>query len=760
MERMSIWIGLLGLFALTGLQLVSFFKMADNPTASEAAVPADDDPEDPDVEFLKRMGMGTDGPSLIEFLRKRSPTDVDPDHFELLIRQLGDPSFERREQASRKLAELELAPLFALRNARNDPDKEIARRVRELVERQEHNAFWGLPLAAVRGLMKKRPLGTLEVLLRYLPFAVWDDLIQEIWYGINTLALTKGKVDPALLAALNDTSQARRSVSACIIGKLGDPHHKALVRPLLTDKEPLVRLRTAQGLLAGKDMTGIPTLIALLEDSSLRICWQAEELLRWVAGNGAPEGTIGAGTQEERKRCSKDWKTWWKNNSNKINFDRLYQDLRRPVLLMIVENLSSPRDNYQFRVLLVGCDGVPRWQFKTETFPLPSRSVDGGHLLMTDHMNSHVRIVEVNPLGTRIYQSNTNIAPTYIQRLPNGNTFLSDTVGFQECSSLGDELYFDIFNCRERDRNFRSTSEARKLGNGHVLFLSPKDLSFVEYDAASKKEIKVVKREPASTALSEANIQSFSEKELLLFSTNNVVKYSRHGKKLWELPVPFPTFAFPLGNRHLLLACSWEFGGALMEINEDGKKVWETLFRGSQRIFDIPTNLALVSFGFERPTCPTWNSLSFRLQALRDNDPGIRRAAASLFGPRDTPAIPALIESLGDNDEIAQKLIGRALFGMGQESLPRLITALQHKNPVVRLAIVDILGQFTDQNESVVPALIESLTDESPPVRERAVCALSEIRSKGRVIVSALKRTLHDKDVHVRRSSAPMMPRR
>ena len=56
----------------------------------------------------------------------------------------------------------------------------------------------------------------------------------------------------------------------------------------------VVRLRAAQGLLAGKDTAGVPVLIDLLADAGVEVRWQAEELLRWLAVDAAPEAVVGA----------------------------------------------------------------------------------------------------------------------------------------------------------------------------------------------------------------------------------------------------------------------------------------------------------------------------------------------------------------------------------------------------------------------------------------------------------------------------------
>ena len=51
-------------------------------------------------EILRAAKISMDGPSLLEFFRKRTLTPANRERIQSLIRQLGDKSFEVREQAS------------------------------------------------------------------------------------------------------------------------------------------------------------------------------------------------------------------------------------------------------------------------------------------------------------------------------------------------------------------------------------------------------------------------------------------------------------------------------------------------------------------------------------------------------------------------------------------------------------------------------------------------------------------------------------
>jgi HEAT repeat protein len=221
-------------------------------------------PLDPDEELLQQAKIGTDGASLLVYLRKQSGKDADLLQLDQLIRQLGDKNFKKREQASKKIIALGPCSLRSLLAIRNDPTPELAQRARECIRKINQESNCDLHLAAVRVLAQKKPPGTLEAILRFLPYAADEETEEEIWYGLDALAESQGKPDPALVAALTDVLPPRRSVAGCTLGRRGSREQQRAVRKLLEDANAKVRLRAAQGLLASKDKMAIPALIALL----------------------------------------------------------------------------------------------------------------------------------------------------------------------------------------------------------------------------------------------------------------------------------------------------------------------------------------------------------------------------------------------------------------------------------------------------------------------------------------------------------------
>ena len=164
-----------------------------------------------------------------------------------------------------------------------------------------------------------------------LPVVDWE-IQNEIVHGLPQVVRRDGKLDPALLAALEDKLPLRRAAAALAVALNGNDRDRTAVRELLDDGDAEVRLRAAQGLLAVHEAASLPVLIALLHEPAVAISWSAEELLHWVAGDTAPAAKIGASSADERNKAVDAWTAWHKSHANKIDWDQLEQAPRaRPL---------------------------------------------------------------------------------------------------------------------------------------------------------------------------------------------------------------------------------------------------------------------------------------------------------------------------------------------------------------------------------------------------------------------------------------------
>ncbi len=239
--------------------------------------------------------LSVDNDRLLGWLQARSMSDKDPLNLNLLLPQLGSNEFAEREDASARLVALGRIALPGLRAAEHDKDPEIANRARACVKTIEAGAKEVTSGAVVRRVLQRQPKDGIAALIRYLPFEPDQAVVEEIYFGLSAWKEQEGKVDSKLVEALADPLPTRRALAGCLVGRSGEKDQWGAVVRLLKDVEPEVRLRAAQGLLAGKHLEPLPILIALLDQSPLAIAWQAEELLHYAAGQTAPAGSYWRG---------------------------------------------------------------------------------------------------------------------------------------------------------------------------------------------------------------------------------------------------------------------------------------------------------------------------------------------------------------------------------------------------------------------------------------------------------------------------------
>lgn len=288
------------------------------PSESLAAAPLPLHKKRPEMpiskRFLQEFGLPTDDEGMVQVLLSHSYKDVGiPD----LIGQLGDENPKKRDEAVKKLLRLEHIALPFLREACTNPDAEIARRAKLCVDKLEPRCrgYWAGALVNV--LAQRRPPGTFDAFLQFLPFTN-DPIVEErIYYTLEGIIQdTEGAVPNSLVTALADPLPERRAVAACILARRGDPKAKAAVARLLSDDDCNVRLRAAQGILAAGSTVPIPTLIELLACPSISIAWQAQELLHALAKDTAPASLVGHGRDASKVNAAKTaWTEWLKSRS-------------------------------------------------------------------------------------------------------------------------------------------------------------------------------------------------------------------------------------------------------------------------------------------------------------------------------------------------------------------------------------------------------------------------------------------------------------
>jgi hypothetical protein len=291
-----------------------------------------------DLKLFDDAKLPHDDADLIAFFRQRLVTDKDRERIEALIKKLASTSFKEREQARMDIEKEGPPALSLLRKVeQSNAELEVKQRAKKCVEAIEKKSSSALVMAGARILKHRRAKGSCEMLLEYVALAPDDNVEEEIFSCIYSLALAgahldvlppkvkAGKLDPVVVKALTDKEPARRAIAALVVSRFGTAAERKAVAKLLTDENVAVRFRAAQGLATAQDKSGVPVLIELLDKGPMQLALQAEDLLSVMAEGKGPATPLSE-KAEDRKKCGAEWKDWWDKNKETVDLTKVEID--------------------------------------------------------------------------------------------------------------------------------------------------------------------------------------------------------------------------------------------------------------------------------------------------------------------------------------------------------------------------------------------------------------------------------------------------
>jgi hypothetical protein len=184
------------------------------------------DPGAADEQSLRAAKVGSDGPSLLDFLRKRIPAEGDQVKIKDLVIKLGNRSFSVRQKATAELKQMGLKAAPLLRQAARDGDAEMARRAAQCLQELVGGPDQALTAAVARLIALRRPAGAAEVLLDYFPWAPDEAVAREVQGALAEIADAADKQDPVLVRAQKDRDPQRRAAAVAALGQDGGAYRK------------------------------------------------------------------------------------------------------------------------------------------------------------------------------------------------------------------------------------------------------------------------------------------------------------------------------------------------------------------------------------------------------------------------------------------------------------------------------------------------------------------------------------------------------
>jgi hypothetical protein len=502
-----------------------------------------------DQQTLRDAKIGSDAPSLLAFFAKRTPDETMLRRIDLLTRQLGDPSFRARERAGRELVAYGRLALPALQKAARFSDLEISWRAEECLKSIEAADDSPLVCAAVRQLGILKPPQTTAFLLGYVPFASNSLVREEV---VRTLAASStGRPDPELVRALDDPRPERRVAAVEALGRAGAVGKVSDIRKLLRDPVSSVRLKIAVALAQAEVREAVPVLIDLLTELPAEESWQADEVLRQLAGDKSP-ALPGGADGADRKKYHDAWVAWWRTSGPSVDLAELQRAPRvLGYTMMILLDAGKVRE--------VDLTGRKRWEISGLAFPLDAQMIGNDRVLVTEfHAN---RISERDTSGRVLWEKEVP-APLTAQRLANGHTFIGAQAELLELDRSGKQ----VWSLPVPSLVFK----AAKLPNGDVAYISGEN-QFIRVDAKGQE----LNRFPAHLDYSGGRLEVLPNGHVVVpeANSNRVVEFDEHGKIVWEASIEEPVAARRLPNGNTLVTSHNSARG--VEIDRHGNVVWQ-----------------------------------------------------------------------------------------------------------------------------------------------------------------------------------------
>jgi HEAT repeat protein len=501
---------------------------------------------------------GNEGPNLLTEFKKRTVTEAELKKATALVNKLGDETFETREQSAKQLRAMGQVGIRALRDGLASTDLEVRNRARDLLEEIEKDKATPLSPVTARLVALRRPAGAAEAVLGFLPFTEDHSLIAECQVALNAVAFADGKVDPAVLKALEDRYGVRRGAAAEALCQVANADHQTAVRRLLNDPDAGVRLKAAMGLAGLRDKAAVPVLIAQVREADTEQAATVEEYLTRLAGDKGPADLPQGYSDETRQKRSDLWAQWWVANSDKVSLPD------RQVLAAVPHHLGYTLlvQQQTQSIVEVGPDGKERWKIAGLINPQDARVLPGGRVLIAEMGNQ--RVTERTIKGEVLWEKRVNTWPVSTERLPNGNTLIATRQQILEVDRSGKE----VFNY---NRQFGDIMSGHKARDGHYVLVSNQGM-VVHVDAAGK-EVKNFRVQGVSNFGNE--LLPNGNLLIPLAWQNKITEYDPDGKVVWEANAQQPMAVCRLPNGNTLVA-SQQWPSKMFELDRTGKQVAET----------------------------------------------------------------------------------------------------------------------------------------------------------------------------------------
>jgi len=242
----------------------------------------------PAAKALEKAGLKSDNASLLAYLAQESdPTNPQMKKVAELVRQLGDTSWEVREDATKQLKAMGSVARDALEKAATDTDPEVTTRVKDILEHLEGPSRMSLVLQT---MIERKTPGAVRILLERLPGM--DAPVQEV--GRQALAACAGPEDVPILRQTLKNDHLEPELRAAILTTLFETSLEAdpvLLKSCLADPSKVIRRAGLYALYKAPALNEsfVPPLVKLLADEDIDLAGRAAGFLAKIGDPASAE---------------------------------------------------------------------------------------------------------------------------------------------------------------------------------------------------------------------------------------------------------------------------------------------------------------------------------------------------------------------------------------------------------------------------------------------------------------------------------------
>lgn len=228
------------------------------------------------------------------------------------------------------------------------------------------------------------------------------------------------------------------------------------------------------------------------------------------------------------------------------------------------------------RVLGLGADGKPLWQFDTSNIVTDAHMVGADRVLYT--VDSQRMLIESDLRGKIVSSKKVNLdcgrnTIRSAQRRPNGTTLCAFAFGLVEIDTRGKE---HVLYQRQRIGGDAIT-DVRELPNGTIGLVTTDGLyRLLDARGQEIKNVRIIPRQEFSGG----KIDVLQSGGVLVtdWNKNKVVEFDAEGKWVWEANVKTPTSVSRLPNGNTLVTSQEDC--CAVELDQTGKEVWRYQGKG------------------------------------------------------------------------------------------------------------------------------------------------------------------------------------